>query len=70
MRNNSITLYDEALALWHSDNHGTRLLFTGDFSTVEIQTIVKEEESDLLVRLLIAKADMFESISVLKVRAP
>jgi len=60
MPNNSIKLYDEALAMWHSDSNGAKQHFKGDFSASEIESIRSASDANLLASLLTSKATFFE----------
>ena len=70
MPNNSIKLYDEALAMWHSDSNGAKQHFKGDFSASEIESIRSASDANLLASLLTSKATFYEKEkgAVLKVR--
>lgn len=66
MPNNSIKLYDEALAMWHSDSNVANKHFTGDFSASEIESIRSASNANLLASLLTSKATFYEKGAVLK----
>eukprot|EP00584_Thalassiosira_punctigera_P024531 CAMPEP_0172548182 /NCGR_PEP_ID=MMETSP1067-20121228/17545_1 /TAXON_ID=265564 ORGANISM="Thalassiosira punctigera, Strain Tpunct2005C2" /NCGR_SAMPLE_ID=MMETSP1067 /ASSEMBLY_ACC=CAM_ASM_000444 /LENGTH=817 /DNA_ID=CAMNT_0013335377 /DNA_START=326 /DNA_END=2779 /DNA_ORIENTATION=+ len=66
MLNNSIKLYDEALAMWQSDNNETRQHFLGNFSADEIQSIRSARDADLIATILATKARLYERATVLK----
>jgi len=66
MTNNSIKLYDEALAMWHRDSTGAKRHFTGDFSASEIESIRSASDANLLASLLTSKATFYEKREVLK----